>query len=112
MSGLTPKAGVCCKMVGSVGQASSWSELEQHVEQLICSVGGVVPLSHDIHDVVAERQAERWLCVEYKMPRLSCSDTDASQYELMPQACHLWNAWRISGTFHRCTTDSLQVGTR
>ena len=70
-------------MVGSAGQASSCSELAVHIEHLICSVSGVVPLSHDIRDVVDERQAERWLCVEYKMPRLSCSDTDASQYELM-----------------------------
>lgn len=79
----TLKAGVCCKMVRSVGRTSACSELAQHIEHLICSVSGVVPLSHDIRDVVAERQAERWLCVEYKMPRLSCSDTDASQYELM-----------------------------
>ena len=71
-----------------------------------CSVSGVVPLSHDICDAVAER----WLCVEYTMPSLSCIDTDTSQYELMPQACHLWNVWRIPGTFHRCTTDSLQAG--
>ena len=40
-------------MVGSVGRTSACSELAQHIEQLICSVSGVVPLSHDIHDVVS-----------------------------------------------------------
>ena len=35
----------------SVGWASACSELAQHIEQLICSVSGVVPLSHDIRDV-------------------------------------------------------------
>lgn len=70
-------------MVGSVGRTSACSELAQHIEQLICSVSGVVPLSHDIRDVVDERQAEQWLCVEHAMPSLFCIDTDASQYELM-----------------------------
>jgi len=53
MLGLTFKVGVCCKMVRSVGRASACSELAQHIEQLICSVSGVVPLSHDIRDAVA-----------------------------------------------------------
>lgn len=79
----TLKAGVCCKMVGSVGRTSACSELAQHIEQLICSVSGVVPLSHDIRDVVDEQQAVQWLCVEHTMPSLFCIDTDASQYELM-----------------------------
>lgn len=52
----TLKAGVCYKMVGSAGQDSSCSALEQHIEQLICSVGGVVPLSHDIRDLVSSGQ--------------------------------------------------------
>ena len=43
------------------------------------------------------------------MPSLSCIDTDTIQYELMAQACHLWNVRRIPGTFHRYMTDSLQV---
>ncbi|OLO83643.1 hypothetical protein BKH12_07840 [Actinomyces naeslundii] len=58
------------------------------------------------------RPADWWLCVEHMVPSIFSIDTDTSQYELMPQACHLWNVRRISGTFHRCTTDSLQVGTR
>lgn len=44
------------------------------------------------------------------MPSIFSINTDASQYELMAQTCHLWNVWKISITFHRCTTDSLQVG--
>ena len=71
-----------------------------------CSVSGVVPLSHDIRDAVAER----WLCVEYTIPSLSCIDTDTSQYELMAQTCHLWNVRKIPVTFHRCAIDSLLVG--
>jgi len=39
-------------MVGSVGQDSSCSALEQHIEQLVCSVSSLVPHSHDIRDVV------------------------------------------------------------
>ncbi len=44
------------------------------------------------------------------VPSIFSINTDASQYELMAQACHLWNVRGISGTFHRCTTDSLLVG--
>ena len=52
-----------------------------------CSVSGVVLLSHDIRDAVAER----WLCVEYMVPSIFSINTDASQYELIAQTCHLWN---------------------
>ena len=97
-------------MVRSVGRPSAYSELTQHIEQLICSVSGVVPLSHDIRDVVAERQVERWLCVDHMVPSIFSINTDANRCELMAQTCHLRNVRKIPDTFHRCTTDSLQVG--
>ena len=46
------------------------------------------------------------------VPSFFSINTDANRYEQMPQACHLWNVRRIPVTFHRCTAESLQVGTR
>lgn len=82
-------------MVGSVGRTSACSELARHIEQLICSVSGVVPLSHDIRDVVAERPVEQWLRVERVEPSIFSLSMDTSQYEPMTQACHLRNVRRI-----------------
>mgnify|MGYP007078924016 CR=1 FL=1 len=82
-------------MVGSVGQDSSCSALEQHIEQLVCSVSSLVPHSHDIRDVVAMRPVEQWLRVERVEPSIFSLSMDTSQYEPMTQACHLRNVRRV-----------------
>ena len=44
------------------------------------------------------------------VPSIFSINTDANRCELMAQTCHLWNVRKIPVTFHRCTTDCLQVG--
>ena len=56
------------------------------------------------------RPADWWLCVEHMVPSVFSINTDTNRCELMAQTFHLWNVRKIPGTFHRCATDSLQVG--
>ena len=82
-------------MVGSAGQDSSCSAPEQHIEHLICSVSGLVSLSHDIRDVVVCGQLSSGSASSAWSPSIFSLSMDTSQYEPMTQACHLRNVRRV-----------------